>query len=358
MKHEIENGSIVLHPVGDRKKGKEMLKEFDIFREKLDRVIHKCMDKRIVLYGYGYSGKFVGWYAEYYHSMKPDYIITQDMTSNIPYEFELYRESLFDFNYKDVKDAVVWLCIPETEEIRNRLTSHNYVKGQTYFDICEAVYGLDYAKKVNGASAVQPLTFLEYTYGCDFVTRIGTEEFKTVMEGMHPYVTTTPKEILPILDKCHCHPRAGDAIFDFGCGKGSAMLTFLDYGFPKVGGVEYEDGIYGIMEENFRKLKMDPHSGKIECIHGDAARITAELDAYNWFYFFDPFERNIFGNAIQNICESIKRKPRKAYIINILPRYHEVITDTEMFILTNQFDIMSRQRVVDVFVTKQGYEEP
>ena len=59
------------------------------------------------------------------------------------------------------------------------------------------------------------------------------------------------------------------------------MLTFLDYGFPKVGGVEYEDGIYGIMEENFRKLKMNPHSGRIECIHGDAARITTELDVYN-----------------------------------------------------------------------------
>lgn len=335
-----------------------MLKEFDEFREKLDNILHKCMNKRIVLYGYGYSGKFVGWYAEYYHNLKPDYIITQDMSSNIPYEFELYRESLFDFNYKDVKDAVVWLCIPETEEIRSRFVSHGYIKNQTYYDMCEAVYGIDYEKKINGVAAIQPLTYLEHKYGCDFVTRIGTEEFKTVMEGMHPYVTTTPKEILPILDKCHCHPGEKDAIFDFGCGKGSAMLTFLDYGFRKVGGVEYEDGIYEIMEENFRKLNMNPHSQQINCMHGDAAKVRTELDAYNWFYFFDPFEKQIFEKVITNICESVQRNPRKVHIINILPRYHKVITDTGMFTLTNQFDIMSRQRVVDVFVTERNYEGP
>lgn len=55
---------------------------------------------------------------------------------------------------------------------------------------------------------------------------------------------------------------------------------------------------------------------------------------------------------MDNLCESIARKPRKAYIINILPRFHKYIEDTGKFVLTNQFDIMTRQRVVDVFVTK------
>lgn len=334
-----------------------MLKIFKEFRDRLDAVIYNCMGRRIVLYGYGYSGKFVGWYAEYYHSVKPDYIITQDMTSNIPYEFELYRESLFEFGYKDVKNAIIWLCVPETEEVRTRLEKHGYVKNRTYFDFCEAIYGENYRESVNGAAAVQPLTYLEHIYGCDFVTRIGTEDFKNAMEGMHPYVTTSPKEILPILERCRCQPRAGDAIFDFGCGKGSAMLTFLDYGFEKVGGVEYESGIYETLISNFEKLELDLHEGQIQCIHGDAAQLKKELDAYNWFYFFDPFEENIFEKTVKNITESVKRKPRRVYIINILPRYHQLILDSGMFVLTNQFDIMSRQRVVDVFVTKKEYEE-
>lgn len=334
-----------------------MLKILEEFRIRLDAIIHKCMHKRIVLYGYGYSGKFVAWYAEYYHSIKPDYIITQDMTSNIPYEFELYRESLFDFGYKDVEDAVVWLCVPLTEEVRGRLETHRYVRNQTYFDFCEVLYGEVYQEQVNGVSAVQPLTYLEHTYGCDFVTRIGTEDFKTVIDGMHPYVATTPKEIFPILDKCHCRPSSNDAIFDFGCGKGSAMLTFLDYGFQKVGGIEYEDGIYKTLTENFEKLGMNPHTKQINCIHGDAAWLKSELDEYNWFYFFDPFEKEIFQEVIYNIAESVRRSPRQAYIINILPRYHELITGTDLFVLTNQFDIMSRQRVVDIFVTDVSVEK-
>ncbi len=333
-----------------------MLQVLEEFQNRLDTVMHQCMDKRIVLYGYGYSGKFVGWYAEYYHSIRPDYIITQDMTSNIPYEFELYRESLFDFGYKDVKDAVVWLCVPETEEIRRSLEDHGYVKNETYFDFCEAVYGEGYQERVNGAAAVQPLTYLEYQYGCDFVTRIGTEDFKNAIAGMHPYVATTPKEIFPILDRCRFCPGSEDAIFDFGCGKGSAMLTFLAYGFQKVGGVEYEDGIYKTLTGNFGKLGMEPNSDAIDCIHGDASKLTEELDAYNWFYFFDPFEENIFREVIRNISESVERKSRQVCIINILPRYHQLITKTGKFVLTNQFDIMSRQRVVSVFVTKKEYE--
>ena len=175
------------------------------------------------------------------------------------------------------------------------------------------------------------------------------------MEGMHPYVATTPKEIFPILDKCHCRPTEKDAIFDFGCGKGGALVSFLDYGFRRVGGVEYESGIYKTLTDNFGKLGMDGRTGQIDCIHGDAAQLREELDAYNWFYFFDPFEENIFRHVIDNIEKSVRRKPRQVHIINILPRYHGLITGTGLFVLTNQFDIMSRQRVVSVFVTRKEF---
>lgn len=332
-----------------------MLKVLDEFRQKLDDIMHRCMDKRIVLYGYGYSGKFIGWYGEYYHSIKPDYIITQDQSSNIPYEFELYRESLFDFGYKDVKDAVVWLSVPETEEIRDRLEAHGYVKNETYYDFCELIYA-DTGRK-GDANNVQFLRWLEELYGCDFVTRVGVEEFESVIDGIHPYVATTPKEIFPILDKCHCLPGPEDAIFDFGCGKGAAMVTFLDYGFQKVGGVEYERGIYETLVHNFERLQLLQENNSIQCICGDASKLKQELDEYNWFYFFDPFEINVFEKVIQNIFDSVKRIPRRVHIINILPRYHQLIIDTGMFVLTNQFDIMSRQRVVDVFVTNREFEK-
>lgn len=53
-----------------------MLKVFENFREKLDDIIVKCFGRRVILYGYGYSERFLEWYAEYYHSIKVDFIIT------------------------------------------------------------------------------------------------------------------------------------------------------------------------------------------------------------------------------------------------------------------------------------------
>lgn len=329
-----------------------MLKELEEFRDKLDAVMHKCMHKRIVIYGYSYSGRFVAWYAEYYHSIKPDYIITEEYSNTIPYELTLYRSSLFDFGYKDVKDAVVWLCTAETDEIRERLVSHGYVKNQTYFDMNEAVYGEDYDHETADTN-VQFMRYLEKKYGCDWINSIGVGDFDCVIDGMHGCISSTHKEIFPLLDRCHCLPDEKSAIFDFGCGKGAAMIAFLDYGFKKVGGVEYAGNIYKIAHANFCKIGLNPEeSDKVDCILGDAALLQKELDEYNWFYFYDPFERELFEKVMDNICDSIKRIPRKTHIISILPRNYQYIKDTGMFVLTNQFDIMTRQRVVDVFVTK------
>lgn len=36
-----------------------MLEELKEFRDKLDNLMCSCMDKTIVIYGYGYSGRFV-----------------------------------------------------------------------------------------------------------------------------------------------------------------------------------------------------------------------------------------------------------------------------------------------------------
>ena len=329
---------------------KEMLQVLEEFRSKLDDVMHQCMDRRIVIYGYGYSGRFVSWYADYYHSLRPDYIITEEYSNAIPYDFPLFRSTLFDFGYKDVKDAVVWLCTAETEEIKERLAAHGYVKGRTYFNMNEIVYGEAYDRAAADTN-VQFMRFLEQKYGCDVVEPIVVDNFTNAIEGMHPCVNSSPKEIFPLLDRCHCLPQEGDAIFDFGCGKGTAMLSFLDYGFSKVGGVEYADNVYQILASNFEKLGVDPRGETVTCIHGDAAMVQKELDAYNWFYFFDPFGRELFQKVIDNICASIERKPRKVHIINILPRFHQYIQDTGKFVLTNQFDIMTRQRVVDVFVS-------
>lgn len=339
------------------------MREYYEFKRCLDDIMNRCFNKRIILYGYDRTGQFLEWYAEYYHSIKIDYIITEDWTSgNIPYNFQVFRESLFDFEYKDTKEAIVWLAARNLNGENSRLLEeHGYIEGETYFDFRKVVYGENVINKKEsngvfsaktGVRDVQFIEWMEYLYDVNFVSAVYKKDFINSMESAHHYCVTTEKEIFPILDKLHRHPSDADAIFDFGCGKGGALLTFLHYGFKNIGGVEYEDGLYEVLIDNYTKLGLinsDEYS--ISLIHGDASKIDKELDSYNYFYYFDPFEESVFVPTIQNICNSVDRKKRHVTLICINPRYHKQILATGKFKLTNSFITNTKQKVCNIYET-------
>jgi len=336
---------------------------FQPFRDCLDELMLPAMHSKVLLYGYeSYTGRFIKWYAEYYHSIKIDYLVSPDMSRSRGYDQEIFRPSLLDFDYRDAKDAVIWLAEPMTEELRKWLEDRGFFNQITYFDFYEAVYGRDvnwdtkecadaFNRRKTGKKDIQFFEWLEWKYHCNFLTAIERNEFEVAAEHGAPYRCTTQKEIFSILDKCHCIPDNDDAIFDYGCGKGSALVSFLDYGFKKVGGVEYEPGIYGVLTDNMKKLGIETGED-VELICGDAGNLDAELDRYNWFYFFLPFDTYIFEKCIDSICRSYQRKKRKLHIISISPFSWKCIEDSEIFRLVNQFTVDMRQRVVDVFESR------
>lgn len=339
-----------------------MLELLDEFRNTIDEIMLKCMNKRILIYGYeSYTGRFLKWYSNYYHGIDVEWLVSEDMSTGHGYETEIFRPSVLDFGYKDIKNAVIWLAQPITDELANKLDKLGYKEEINYFDFYKAVYGTDtyaesnpeldshmdaFKKKKEGRRDIQFLEWLEWKYGCNFILPISKDNFEIVDNHGSRYSCSTQKEIFPILDHCHIHPSDHDAIFDFGCGKGGAMASFLDYGFKKVGGVEYETKIYEIARENFNKLGI---KNEIELLNGDAQNIREQLDCYNWFYFFFPFDREIFKVVIENVKSSFLRKKRKIHIIYFTAMEYSFIEETGIFRLTNQFTVDSRQRVVGIF---------
>lgn len=89
------------------------------------------------------------------------------------------------------------------------------------------------------------------------------------------------------------------------------MVAFLDYGFTHVGGVKYEPKTFEVAKDNFIKFNED----SVELICGDARNVKEELDAYNWFYFFFPFDKEIFEIVIDNIKQSYLRKKKNSFDI-------------------------------------------
>lgn len=339
-----------------------MLEILEKFRESLDDIMLKAMHNSVLLYGYeSYTGRFIKWYAEYYHNIKIDYLISTDMSRGRAYDQEIFRPSVIDFAYRDVKNALVWLVEPMTTEIREFLEQHGYVKDKTYFDFYEKIYGSDinweepedvdiFHKRKAGRRDIQFLEWLEWKSDCNFITRIPHDYLENAKEHGDGYACTTQKEIFPILDCCHCIPQAGDAIFDYGCGKGGALVSFLDYGFLRVGGIEYETKIYDVLKNNMYQLGL---GSRAELLYGDAGEVKEQLDKYNWFYFYNPFDEVILKKCAENIAESYERNKRKIHIIFFSPKNYACIEDTGVFRLTNQFTIDMRQRVVGIF---ESYE--
>ena len=76
-----------------------MLSILDEFRECLDNIMIQSIHSSILLYGYeSYTGRFIKWYAEYYHSIKIDYLVSTDMSRGRAYDSEIFRPSVIDFN--------------------------------------------------------------------------------------------------------------------------------------------------------------------------------------------------------------------------------------------------------------------
>lgn len=290
-----------------------------------------------------------------------DYIISLDMTSSKSYEDEIFRPQLLDYDYKDCVDALLWLAEPLTKELEETLASFGYRKGKNLVDFYEIIYGSDthwpkedsrdsFHRGKTGKRDIQFMEYLEWKYGCNFVTAVHRDKF--VVSTGTSYVITTQKEIFPILDRCHCLPSDEDGIFDFGCGKGGAMVSFWDYGFRNIGGVEYEPGIYDVLMDNMEKLQAKNYVG-LECIQRDAAHVKTELDKYNYFYFFGPFYDDTLSKVISNIAESVQRTRRKIHIIRTYPgqaRFFATLMEPYPdFKLVNQFTVAMKRKVVSIW---------
>ncbi len=110
-------------------------------------------------------------------------------------------------------------------------------------------------------------------------------------------------------------PDVFDGTFiDFGSGKGRVLIMAAKIEFKRIVGVEFSKELCDIACLNLNKTKLQ----NVEVIHMDASEYIIPDNA-SVFFFFNPFDEEVFSKVLSNINKSISKNPRKAYFIYVHP---------------------------------------
>jgi len=268
-------------------------------------------DKEIIMWGNGKCGSyFKHWVEAVDKRKKIQYIIDESAPNNCYEVFVNYRKSLLQ--YIDTKKFILCSCVPDIGVIIDEVKQYGFKIGDNMFDIHESLgYGyFDYLQKNNPE--------LNFTTVLKQNMDITGEENMQYAACSYAAVDKIFSEIVGLEEEI--------SFWDYGCGKGAAMIMAYMYGVNKIGGVELSEKIYKQAVKN-----MDVLGIPCEIIHGDATSILHDIDNYNCFFFYNPFVGTVFKKVIENIEDSYKRNNRRIYLIYGNPFCHKSVVENGLF---------------------------
>jgi len=169
-----------------------------------------------------------------------------------------------------------------------------------------------------------------YLVGGD-LANVSNDELNIPVERGHEYANSGGRHLERVLESFNI--TCQDAIVDFGSGKGGALITLSKFPFSRITGIELSAALAAIAQRNLKGLG----SRNIDMIVDDAVNLT-DLEAYNYFYFFNPFPPGVMSKVIKNIADSVTKKPRKVVIIYFNPEFHDSIVTDSPFVKVKEFN--------------------
>lgn len=140
-------------------------------------------------------------------------------------------------------------------------------------------------------------------------------------DDYYRYEPTSYSGLICSFDEMEKEIGRHDRLVDFGCGKGR-VLFYVNQRFRcEVCGIEVDESLYEQALDNraFYNTRFRDSVGKIELINGKAEEYEIRHED-NIFYFFNPFEINIFSQVIDHITDSVEKHPRKIYVMMYYPK--------------------------------------
>jgi tRNA A58 N-methylase Trm61 len=122
----------------------------------------------------------------------------------------------------------------------------------------------------------------------------------------------------------HLKINKNDSIIDIGSGRGFTLTLFNLFSFKHIGGLEISEKDYNICKKNLNYLNIN----NIKLYNLDI-RDFKDYNKYNIFYFYSPFNNELFKNILKKIpkkstliyknihkneIETLKKKGYKLYL--------------------------------------------
>lgn len=183
----------------------------------------------------------------------------------------------------------------------------------------------------------------ERMHGLDFTMR-DTSLIAKSRGQLHGYSKTDESHAKEIFDSLNV---SGDSkLLDVGCGKGVCLREASKYPFGKIAGIEIDERLVRIAKKNFRILKLDE---RIKIFQSDALEF-GHYGAFNVFYFFNPFDKEIMERVVDRIAMS-QGKSKMYYIILHNPVCMDVVENKGGVLVRKLYDPM---KSYNTFIYKCG----
>lgn len=185
------------------------------------------------------------------------------------------------------------------------------------------------------------IKMVEETYGVDFGGYIpNVKDLGTNADICNGYEAAYPMpEVFKYLNIKEC-----DTLLDVGSGKGYAMYMFSEFPFSKIHGVELSEELVRVSKENLATVF--PEDRERFHIYCENALEFDKLDDYNYIFMYNPFPREVVGEFVNKLVESVERRNNKLTVIYQNPQ------KGSLFEQSGVFDTVLRVDGTAVFVSK------
>lgn len=182
--------------------------------------------------------------------------------------------------------------------------------------------------------------------GLDFSMRAKS---KVTAKGSTGYALTSKKAIFNILRNLPI--TSEDSFIDIGSGKGGVPCFVSEKSFGRVAGIEYESWLHNIATKNIEILDLQD---RVELINADARYFEGYSD-FNYFFFFNPFDDEIYAEVISNIVSSFENKQkneRPKWLLCYGKANIQSIEETNYFELVRRDVCPYRENDINIYKSK------